>query len=482
MSARSFEAFLLAAAVVVGCSDDAETSGGGSGGRQQEGGGGEGGGPPAAEVSVHFFVDARPHDADDAEVEATDARYSDPVRVVVRGLEAGQRIRVDTSLGSWATFDAINDGTVDLGRDAPIEGTWTEADVDGLIWSAPPTDDYEAAFDVTVVDATSGAPLAAGSFARISIDAGVEATPVAEGTRVGTLVRPTGAARGKRPAVLAFGGSEGGTSTGEFFAYHLAQLGYVSFGVGYFGAPGLPADLERVPLEILEDDLAFLASQPDVDPDHIAVLGGSRGGELALLLGASFPERVHAVVAQVPSGYVWGATSGEPVTAWTLGGVDVPSVPSAGAFPDSYFKDGEQYIVSTPTFFASIDAATPEELDLATTRVEDASGPVLLLAGASDNLWPSCDLADVAWQRLDASGHAALHEDEVHCFPDAGHFIVFPPGTSTQDSTAYFNAAYDVWFDVGGTPEGNARAARAGNTALRGFLERALGAGAPPGG
>jgi pimeloyl-ACP methyl ester carboxylesterase len=289
------------------------------------------------------------------------------------------------------------------------------------------------------------------------------------------LVRPSTPSATKRPAILAFGGSEGGTGSGEFFAYYLAQLGYVSFGVGYFAAPGVPAQLEQVPLEILEDDLAFLASQPDVDPERIAVLGGSRGGELALLLGATFPDVVSAVVAQVPSGYVWGATSGDPVSAWSKGGTDLPFVPSSGGLPHTYQKDGETYYLSTPSFHEDIEAATPEELDAATTRIELASGPVLFLAGANDNLWPSCDLAQVAFDRLMASGHVDEHGDEMHCFPDGGHFIVFPPGQSTLDSTAYFHPTYDVWFDVGGTPEGNAAAERAGNTALRAFLERALG-------
>jgi len=153
----------------------------------------------------------------------------------------------------------------------------------------------------------------------------------------------------------------------------------------------------------------------------------------------------------------------------------VPFVPSSGAFAETYVKDGETYYVSTPSFHADIAAATPGELDAATTRVEDASGPVLLLAGAGDNLWPSCDLAAVAFDRLVASGHVDEHGDEMHCFADAGHFIVFPPGQSTLDSTAYYHPTYDVWFDVGGTPEGNAAAERAGNTALRAFLERALG-------
>ncbi len=472
-------AVLAVAAAAAACSDDSLSPGGGGG----DGDGGhataDGGGGASVRPTptVHFFVDQRPHDTTDAEVETSEASWGDPVRVVVRDLEPGRRVRIDLSLGSWAVVAAASDGSVDLGRDVPESASWTTgADVDGIFWSAPPADAPVFDVDVTVTDADTAAPIASGSFSRRPVNVGVEATPVNEGTRIGTLARPAGGGTAKRGAVLAFGGSEGGSSTGEFFAYYLAQLGYVSFGVGYFGEPGLSTHLERVPLEILRDDLELLASQPDVDPERIAVLGGSRGGELALLLGAHYPELVSAVVAQVPSGYVWGATSGQPVTAWTFEGADVPFVPSSGALADTYYEDGELYYVSTPAFLADIEAATPEELDAATTRAELADGPVLLLAGEGDNLWPSCVLAEVAFARLQASGHVGKHGDESYCFPAAGHFIAFPPGSSTQDSTAYYHPGYDVWFDVGGTPAGNAAAERAGNSALRAFLERSIGA------
>jgi len=50
------------------------------------------------------------------------------------------------------------------------------------------------------------------------------------------------------------------------------------------------------------------------------VLGGSRGGELALLLGAAFPAAFR-VVANAPSNVVWPGLSDDSETpAWTLNG------------------------------------------------------------------------------------------------------------------------------------------------------------------
>ncbi len=442
---------------------------GGAGGGAGEQGGAGGSGPT---IAVRFFVDEHPEDPEDAEVEASVARYSDPIRVVVEGLEPGAEARLDFEQGSYAVFAADVDGSIDTGRDA-LEGTWTIADIDGPLWSAPASDTYVPDVGVEVSDPVTGDVLGSGTIHRRSVTDEVDATPIAQGTRVGLLARPAGAT-GKHPAILVFGGSEGGSSTGEFFAYYLAQLGYVSFGVAYFGEQGLPSTLTRVPLETLEDDLDFLASQPDVDPERIAVIGGSRGGELALLLGAHFPERVHAVVAQIPSGYVWGSTSSYTDPAWTFGGVDLPFVPNSDAQPEQYILNGAVHYVSRNVFFEDIAAASPEALDLATTRVEDTAGPILFLAGEDDKLWPSCDLSQVAWDRLEASGHVEAHGDELHCFPEAGHWIAFPPGSSTMESSAYYEPAVHGYMDVGGTPEGIARAERQGNTALRAFLARAL--------
>ncbi len=461
---------LAIAALALGACEETE--------RAATGGGAEGGGggaiEPAAEPSLRFFVDDRPHDAASLEVAATEARWGDPVRVVLQAVGPRRRVRVDFSVGSWAVFESSAGGTIDLGLDAPVDGTWTTADVDGPFWSAPPSASPVFDVDVTAADADTGAPLAVGSFRRRPLGDGLERVDVTDGTRVGTLFKPLGAS-GKLPAVLAFGGSEGGTWAGEAFAAHLADLGYVALGVGYFGAPGLPDELEQVPLEILEQDLAYLASLEDVDESRIAVMGASRGGELALLLGSFFPEHVAAVVAMVPSGYVWGAASGASAAAWTLGGLDVPHVPGSSAQPDVTVVDGETYVAFTPMFLETVAAASDAALAAATIRVGATDGPVLLLAGGDDQLWPSCVLADVAWAELEATSHGASHADERHCFPDAGHLIAFPPGSSTIDSGAYFNADFDAWIVSGGTPMGNARAERAANNALRAFLESALG-------
>ena len=122
-----------------------------------------------------------------------------------------------------------------------------------------------------------------------------------------------------------------------------------------------------------------------------------------------------------------------------------------------------------------VPRATPADLDAARTPVEQTKGPIFMVGGGDDQLWPSCVLAKVAWDALVANGHDKTYADEMHCYPDAGHFISFPPGSSTLDSDGYFAPDFNAWLLVGGTPEGIAAAQRQGNTAMRGFLDQAFG-------
>src|SRR5690349_17926093 len=115
--------FLLAA----GCgSEPAETTAGaGAGGAGGAGGGGGtagSGGEAPPSPQIRFFVDERPHDTTDVEIETDEARWGDPIRIVIEGLAPGQQVRADLSTKAWAVFAADAEGTVDFGEDAPLSG------------------------------------------------------------------------------------------------------------------------------------------------------------------------------------------------------------------------------------------------------------------------------------------------------------------------------------------------------------------------
>ncbi len=131
--------------------------------------------------------------------------------------------------------------------------------------------------------------------------------------------------------MIVFGGWAGGIREGG--AEALASEGFAALALAYLGMDPLPRDLVEIPLEYFAEAIAWLKAQPAVNADRIAVMGNSKGGELALLLGATYPEDVKAVVGYVPSAVVWqGMPSDQwsyspyPRSSWSLGGEPLPFV------------------------------------------------------------------------------------------------------------------------------------------------------------
>lgn len=112
------------------------------------------------------------------------------------------------------------------------------------------------------------------------------------------------AANGQRfPAVIALHGSGGGLAGMSEPASLLASQGFVVYVLHYFDRTGtteidgLQTIVRHYPawMKTLWDTVSFVASQPNVDPDKIGLLGFSLGAYLAMS-AASIDSRVQAVV------------------------------------------------------------------------------------------------------------------------------------------------------------------------------------------
>ncbi len=262
---------------------------------------------------------------------------------------------------------------------------------------------------------------------------------------------------GPWPAVVAFGGSSGGLGPSVGWAPALAREGFAVLAIAYFGAPGLPPVLENIEVEVVERAIAWLIDGHHVDGDRLGVMGISRGSELAVLASVLL-DRVGPVVAFAPSGIVWSALGpGGPVDApaWTFRGEPLPYVAmrlTGGVHPG---RPGVPFALRPLFDEILVDPSRWSDAEIA---VERAKGPILLVSGEADAMWPSTPMAELIEQRAAARGFA---HDVVHLrYPDAGH-----AGGGVPDSPAEIDIVHPLTgmtYSLGGTKEGNA-AARAGS-------------------
>ncbi len=264
---------------------------------------------------------------------------------------------------------------------------------------------------------------------------------------VAHVVRP--AAPGRYPAVLLVGGSGGGIDWQSQMARLLADRGVAAMALAYFRMPGLAEELERIPLEYIDQGLTLLRAQPYVDSTRVGIGGVSKGGELALLVASLRPE-IRAVATFVPSGVVFQSitpTFGRS-SSWSYRGQELPFVPYGEAPRGSpiveYYRQG----------LAQISA---DSLEAATIKVDRINGPILLLSGRDDTLWPSTTLSDMVVDRLTAKGFP--HAVEHIAYDDAGHLI-----SSIRDSVT----------QRGGTEAGNRAAQLDARRRFLGFFQTHL--------
>lgn len=421
----------------------------------------------------------------------TTIAWGEAAAVRVTGLRAGEELTLRASMSlddgtyaSSATFAADEHGVVDTSANAPIRGDYAGVDVDGLVWSthadkaASKSSRPKWALEVraVVTEGEGERELASGVLARTYGRPDIPRVAVEVDGLVGAFYAPADGAR--HPVIVTFGGSEGGLETGEYDAMAWAAKGYAALGLAYFGAKGLPSELAEIPLEYFERAFAWLDARPEVDAKKLLVRGASRGGELALLLGATYP-RISAVIADVPSAVSWGAPKlgGSEVASWTKGGVGVPWLPyrddvAAGKVT---LPDGRVAYAYATQFAASLTSASADALEKATFAVEKTAGPILLVGGADDGIWPSCTLAKMAMDRLVARGHAAKYADENVCYESSGHDSSMMPGLPTALSLAAPDPFGSGLIAMGGTPQGIAHAQRDAYARTLRFVAAALG-------
>ena len=398
----------------------------------------------------------------------------EPIAVRASGIEPDEEVTVEVAMDwneatftSHATFAADDEGTVDTGRDAPVSGTYEGVDRMGLFWSMTPEGDVGSTREAGHVPArllTEFTLVRAGDVAdkveivRRSRPTGVSRRSIEAADLPADLYLPPG--DGPHPGVVVLGGSEGG-KPGRTLPWLLAARGYAVLGPAYFGVEGAPAEtLAEVPVEVVEGAVDWFGERPEVQRAPVAVLGHSRGSELAFLLAGRL-DRVRCAIGVAPSGVAFeGLTKryrNAGTSAWSVADTPYAYVPVEFSLSDlasnawSMVK-GEPVEVRG-SYLGGIDEADPETVADAELPVEFTGGPICLVAGEDDRVWDAATLARRIRDRL----ADADYEYQVDCrtYPDAGHALSVPYLPTTDRAV---KGRGRLKLAMGGTPAGYAAA------------------------
>jgi uncharacterized protein len=211
----------------------------------------------------------------------------------------------------------------------------------------------------------------------------------------------------------------------------LLDRGYHVLEAEYFLRPTvltIPDKLSEIRLEsFLEEIEEYLKSKktaPYIDQDLIGVMGTSKGGELALLLGSLY-RQFKFVIGVVPSHVVFQAsnTTLYHYSSWTYQGQAVPFIP----FPN--FSIATIWGVLTRIFCRSENVnftwmhnqalKNTIAVEKALIKVENINGPILLVSATRDQWWPSAKMSRLIMKRLEENHFTYSF---VHFECDTDHF------------------------------------------------------------
>jgi dienelactone hydrolase len=110
--------------------------------------------------------------------------------------------------------------------------------------------------------------------------------------------------------------------------------------------------------------VAWLRAQPAVDSKRIAIFGGSKGAELALLAASRNPA-IRAVVAIAPSSVIYQSITGgkQESSSWTAGGKELPY--AHYVMSEAFTKSKRLIDLYVPTLAAAPDKAAIRSFDAA---------------------------------------------------------------------------------------------------------------------
>lgn len=352
---------------------------------------------------------------------------------------------------SKAVFKADENGIIDIALQAPVSGSYEGTDILGLLWSMTPENSEEKkplsyhldeinglSVYFTATDSTSQSVSCRMRRLFHLPDEGLIRIPLEKDGLYGFLYTPVSG--GPFPGIVILGGSNGGLY--EWLAQSFASHGFAALTLAYFNYRDLPSELVEIPLEYIKNSVDWLKSQKNILSGRIGLVGGSKGGELALLL-ASIYNDYNAVVAWVPSAYVWQGVSMnmKPLSSWSLNGKDLPFI--TGVLRPDDIENYQKGTVDSVRHFYSLglEQADSDVKENARIQVEKIKAPILLVSGTGDKTWPSEEFSDAIMDRLKKSNYP--YEYKHIRYENAGHQVFLPYWITGQNRAMKGGTAKD---------------------------------------
>lgn len=380
----------------------------------------------------------------------------EPVQIKLFGLEPTEIVTIQAEFcddfgqmwASWVACKANLQGEVDLATTKPIDGTYQNLDGMGLFWSmklCPAESGQSVPFVNTVTKSLKPLSIelrakrqeetiATAVIERKFLTEEVRRIDVREEGLVATLFVSSTLAQG--PVVIVLGGSGGGLGWSHQVAALLAAHGCTAIAIAYFdwqGNDNLPNQLVEIPVECIGKAITHLLLLRN-DLSTLAIIGYSKGAELALLAAATYCE-INRVVAYVPSSVIWHGFQMQgsvQKSSWSYQGQAVPFL----SFVDGYFDEAGWQ--------------AQEQVDRASIPIEKISGSILLISATNDGVWPSTKMAEMIFQRAKAKNQ---QQKCKHLRLDgAGHNLSVPflPVTvfANAESAVHAHSEYLAWQEV----------------------------------
>jgi predicted esterase len=197
--------------------------------------------------------------------------------------------------------------------------------------------------------------------------------------------------------IVGLGGSEGGNAwTSDYWKEtrdKFIKKGYAFLAIGYFGAKGTPELLEKIAIEDIHHAIIEATKNKKVNKKKIAIIGGSRGADLALLIGSYYKD-IDCVVGLVASNVVFpGHTNHFTTSSWTYNGEELPFVPvSEETVPFIMKRDLRGAFTTMLKDTIAVKKAI--------IKVEKINGPILLISATEDEVAPTTPMSDKIIARL----------------------------------------------------------------------------------